>query len=206
MDGRLAMEGATVIPDGTEVSGRHSAENDGSVARTEGGGSMPRPALCKPRATAIITCRIYSHSWACLPNQHSAPPHCMICGHAYPTNTPPLACLPNLWACLPNQHSTTWYACLICGHAYRNWHACLIHGYAYPLVLHHLAYLPNLWACLLHYTAWLPNLWACIPNWPPALSHMACLPDLWACLPKWHSALWHACWICGYAYPSCPQA
>ena len=58
MDGRLAMEGAT---DGTEVRGRLSAENDGSVARTECGGSMPRPALCKPRATAIITHQIYSH-------------------------------------------------------------------------------------------------------------------------------------------------
>ena len=98
MGGRLAMEGAT---DGTEVSGRPSAKNDGSVARTEGGGSMSRPALCKPRATAIITRQIYSHSWACLPNQPSAPPHCMICGHAYPINTPHLACLPNLWARLP---------------------------------------------------------------------------------------------------------
>ena len=116
MGGRLTMEGAT---DGTEVSGMHPAENDGSVAKTEGGGSMPRPGLCKPRATAIITSQIYSHSWACLPNQPSAPPHCLICGHAYPTNTQPLgmlaysvgmltqstlhhlACLPNLWVYLP---------------------------------------------------------------------------------------------------------
>ena len=115
MGGRLAMEGVT---DGTEVSGMHPAENDGSVAKTEDGGSMRRPGLCKPRATAIITSQIYSHSWACLPNQPSAPPHCLICGHAYPTNTQPLACLPNLWARLPRQHSITWHACLICGHAY----------------------------------------------------------------------------------------
>ena len=91
MGGRLAMEGAT---DGTEVSGMHPAENDGSVAKTEGGGSMPRPGLCKPRATAIITSQIYSHSWACLPNQHSTTWHaCLICGHAYPTHTPPLGML-----------------------------------------------------------------------------------------------------------------
>ena len=90
MGGRLVMEGAT---DGTEVSGMHPAENDGSVAKTEGGGSMPRPGLCKPRATAIITSQIYSHSWACLPNQPSAPPHCLICGDAYPTNTQPLGML-----------------------------------------------------------------------------------------------------------------
>ena len=91
MGGRLAMEGAT---DGTEVSGMHPAENDGSVAKTEGGGSMPRPGLCKPRATAIITSQIYSHSWTCLPNQHSTTWHaCLICGHAYPTHTPPLGML-----------------------------------------------------------------------------------------------------------------
>ena len=59
MGGKLAMEGAT---DGTKVSGMHPAENDGSVAKTEGGGSMSRPALCKPRATAIITCQIHNHS------------------------------------------------------------------------------------------------------------------------------------------------
>ena len=60
---RLAMDGATATPDGIDVSGGHPApENDGKVARIEGGGNMPRPALCKPRATAIITHQICSHS------------------------------------------------------------------------------------------------------------------------------------------------
>ena len=181
------MEGAT---DGTEVRGRPSAENDGSVARTEGGGSMPRPALCKPRATAIITHQIYKppiaqlgmltqpafrsiplHDlWACLPNQHSTPG--MLAG-SVGMLTPPafqhMACLLDLWACLPRQHSTTWHACLICGRQpSTTWHACLIVGMLTPPVLH----------------------------------HMACLPDVWACLPHQHSTTWHACQICGHAYPS----
>ena len=50
---RLAMDGVTARPDGIDVTGRHpAAENDGKVARTEGGGNTPRPALCKPRAPA----------------------------------------------------------------------------------------------------------------------------------------------------------
>ena len=63
-DGRLAMEGAT---DGTEVSGRPSAENDGSVARTEGGGSMQLQSL------PVKSIATYS-----------------TVGHAYPTS--PLLC------------------------------------------------------------------------------------------------------------------
>ena len=48
-----AMDGATARPDGIDVSGRRpAAENDGKVARIEGGGNTPRPALCKPRAPA----------------------------------------------------------------------------------------------------------------------------------------------------------
>ena len=50
---RLAMDGDTARPDCIDVSGRHpTAENDGRVARIDGGGNTPRPALCKPRAPA----------------------------------------------------------------------------------------------------------------------------------------------------------
>ena len=199
------MEGAT---DGTEVRGRPSAENDGSVARTEGGGSMSRPALCKLGATAIITHQIYKppiaqlgvltqpafrsiplHDlWACLPNQHSTPG--MLAG-SVGMLTPPafqhMACLPGLWACLPHQPSNTWHACLICGcQPSTTWHACLICGHAYP------ASAP-LHGMLAKSVGMLT---------PPALHHMACLPDLWACLPHQHSTTWHACRMCGHAYPT----
>ena len=60
---RLTMDGATATPDGIDVSGGHpAAENDGKVARIKGGANMPRPALCKLRATAIITHQICSQS------------------------------------------------------------------------------------------------------------------------------------------------
>ena len=117
--------------------------------------------------------------WACLPRQCSTAWHaCQICGHAYPTSTPPhgmlarsvgmltppalhhMACLPDVWACLPHQHSTTWHTCQICGHAYPA--SILPHG----MLAGSVGMLT-----------------------PPAFYHMACLLDLWACLPILPSGL-----------------
>ena len=215
------MDGATARPDGTDVSGRHpAAENNGKVARVEGGSNTPRPAMWKPRALANhhLSNLYLQLSMLAQPVIHSTPLHaCLLCGHTYSTR--PHGMLTHLalhcMACLPIQLSIIWHACLICGDAYPShtpphsmldrsvgmltiphsttWHACLICGDAY---LYHIACLPDLWACLPipHSTtmACLPYLWARLPNQHSTPCH-DCMPELCACLPIQHLPPWWAC-------------